>query len=296
MFDLDDLRTFFEIADAGGISPAAERLGISKSVVSRKLIKLEREIGTQLLSRSTRASSLTAAGEIFRQQAGRAYADLLEAQDAIRPGGDIRGRLRLAAPVTFGSTHISPILAQLALQNPRLTIETTYSDKFVDLLAEGFDAGIRVGFLRDSALVARQIAPFRGKIVASPGYIERRGHPSSIDELRTHDAIIQGGDVWHLTDGDKTVHVRPRGRFKADSAEAIVAATVAGLGLASLPDFITDSYIAAGTLVPVLENHPIPTAGIYIVRPPSAQPSRALQALTELMLSHFANGVPSARG
>lgn len=295
VFDLEDLRIFLEISEAGGISPAAARLGVSKSVVSRKLSKLEREIGAQLLTRNTRGSNLTAAGETFRAHAARAYAELIEAQEAIKPGGLIRGRLRLAAPVTFGSTHIAPVLAELALRNPQLAVHTTYSDRYVDLIAEGFDAGIRIGFLKDSALIVRQITPFYGKIVASPDYIARRGHPTSIEDLTSHDAITQGIDTWRLLDGEKTVLARPRGRFRADSADAIAAAAVAGLGLANLPDFLTERHLAAGTLVPVLVDHPIPAAGIYIVWPPSAQPSRAVQALTDLMLAAFGKGRWSRR-
>lgn len=142
-------------------------------------------------------------------------------------------------PLTFGPTHFAPVLAEMAQHHSQLHIHTSYSDRFVDLIAEGFDCAIRVGYLQDSNLIAKRIGPIYGKLVASPDYIKASGSPQTPDELVTHQALMQGTEAWQFMDGDKIVTVQPQGRFKADNATALAAAAVAGLGIAWLPDCIT---------------------------------------------------------
>lgn len=145
--DIEDLRTFVEVADAGGISPAALRLGVSKSIVSRRLVKLESDLGVQLLTRSTRGAALTEAGAVFRDHAARVCGEIDVAKEAILPAGDLRGRLRIAAPLSFGPTHFAPVFAEMARRHPHLHIHTCYSDQVVNLIAEGYDCAIRLGYL-----------------------------------------------------------------------------------------------------------------------------------------------------
>lgn len=285
--DIQDLQTFVEVADAGGISPAALRLGVSKSVVSRRLARLEAELGVQLLARSTRGAALTEAGATFRDHAARACAEIEIARETILPTGELCGRLRVAAPLSFGPAHFAPVLAELARRHPQLQVHTSYSDRFVDLIAEGFDCAIRVGNLPDSNLVARRVGPLMGKFVASPDYIRRHGAPQTPDELAAHQAVMQGTEAWQLLDDDKIVSVRPQGRFKADSGVALAVAAAAGLGVAVLPDYLIDDYIAAGALVPVMTRHPPPPAGIYVIRPPGQHPARKVRVLTELLIECF---------
>jgi DNA-binding transcriptional LysR family regulator len=227
MFDMEDLRTFVEVADATGVSSAAARLGITKSIVSRRLPRLEQHLGKQLLAPTTRGSSLTDAGVIFREHATRACAEMDLAWEALHSYGGIQGRLRLALPVTFGSTHVAPVLAQFVRRHPLLQLQASYSDSFTDLVGEGFDAAVRIGHLRDSSLVTRQIATVRGKVLASPAYIERHGAPLSLVDLAAHEALMQGSETWRMLDGERTVTVRPRTRFKADSASVLAAAACA---------------------------------------------------------------------
>ncbi|CAN7217239.1 LysR family transcriptional regulator [Variovorax paradoxus] len=284
--DIEELRTFVEVADAGGVSSAALRLGVSKSIVSRRLFRLEEELGVQLLSRSTRGAALTEAGATFRDHAARVCAEIDVAREAILPAGDLRGRLRIAAPFSLGPTHFAPILAEMARRHPRLHIQTCYSDRFVDLIAEGYDCAIRVGYLPDSNLIARRIGPVHGKLVASPAYVKAHGSPETPEELLAHQALMQGTEAWHLTDGDKTITVRPQGRFKADNGTALVAAATAGLGIAYLPDWLTHEHVASGALVPVMTRHPPPPAGAYVVRPPGQHPARKIRVLTELLIEY----------
>ncbi|VFR95643.1 Transcriptional regulator, LysR family [plant metagenome] len=285
--DIEELLTFVEVADAGGVSPAALRLGLSKSIVSRRLARLEAELGVQLLARSTRGAALTEAGATFRDYAARIGAEIEIARETILPEGGLRGRLRVAIPLTFGSTHFAPVLAEMARQHPQLHIHASYSDRFVDLIAEGFDCAIRGAYLQDSSLIAKRVGPIEGKLVASPDYIEAHGSPKTIEEIVLHQALMQGTEAWRFTDGNKVVTVRPQGRFKADSATALAAAAVAGLGIAWLPDYVTEEHLASGALVPIMTRYPVPSGAVYVVRPPSQHPSRKVQVLTELLIKYY---------
>lgn len=287
MLDLEDLRTFVEVADAGGVTPAARRLGLSKSIVSRRLMRLEEDLGVQLLSRTTRGAALTEAGATFREHAARVATELDNARDALAPEGELSGRLRVATPLSIGPTHIAPVLAELARRHPQLQVHASYADRFVDLIGEGFDAAIRVGYLPDSNLVVRRVAPLRGKYVASPDYIRAHGAPQTPEELGQHEALMQGTESWRVQHGAKVTTLRVRGRFKADNGEALAAAALAGLGVAALPDLLIDPHLATGALVQVMVNFPPPEAGIYVIRPPGDFPPRKVRALIEIMIERF---------
>lgn len=292
--DIEELRTFVEVADAGGVSHAARRLGVSKSIVSRRLLRLEEALGVQLLARTTRGAVLTEAGTTFRDYAARVSAEIDAAKETILAEGDLRGRLRVAAPLTFGPTHFAPILAEMARRHPQLHIHTCYTDRFVDLVTEGYDCAIRVGYLQDSNLIARRVGPIHGKLVASPEYIKAHGAPETPDEIAGHEALMQGTEGWQFIDGDKTITIRPQGRFKADNGTALVAAAVAGLGLAYLPDGITQDHVASGKLVPIMTRYPPPPAGAYVLRPAGQHPARKIRVLTELLIEYCDRPHPGA--
>lgn len=287
--DLEDVQSFLEVADAGGVSPAARRLGLSKSIVSRRIVRLEEALGVQLLSRTTHGAALTEAGATFREHAVRIVAELGIAQEAISPVGELRGLLRIAAPLSLGPMQLAPVFAELARRHPMLHVHAAYSDRFVDLVGEGFDAAVRVGFLPDSSLVARRICAIYGKYVASPSYIAAHGAPHTPDDLLRHEALMQGTETWRFVNRGKTLLLHPRGRFKADNGEALLAAAIAGLGVAALPDLMIEPHIAAGVLTTVLSDHPPPEAGIFVVRPPGDFPPRKVKVLIEILLEHFAD-------
>jgi DNA-binding transcriptional LysR family regulator len=288
VLDTEDLQTFVEVADAGGVSAAARRLGVSKSIVSRRLFRLEGELGVQLLSRTTRGAALTEAGVAFREHAAKVGAEIDAARETIQPSGGLTGRLRVAIPLTFGPTHLAPVLAELARRHPRLHIHSSYSDRFVDLIAEGFDCAIRVGHLQDSNLIARRVGAIHGKFLASPDYIEAHGAPEAPEEIALHQALMQGTESWQFMDGDEVVTVNPQGRYKADNGIALAAAAAAGLGVAWLPDCVTDAYVASGALVPIMPRYPVRAAGVYVIRPPGQHPSRKVRVLTELLIECLA--------
>jgi DNA-binding transcriptional LysR family regulator len=292
ILDIEELRTFVEIADAGGISPAAFRLGLAKSIVSRRLARLEADLGVQLLSRSTRGAALTEAGMTFRTHALKACAEIDVGKEATQCAEHLCGRLRIAAPVSLGPTHFAPVLAAMAGNHPQLQIHASYSDHVVDLIGEGFDCAIRLGILQDSNLIARKIGSVPGVIVASPAYIEAHGAPETVEELMTREALMKGTESWQLVDGGKYISVRPQGRFKADNGMALVAAALAGIGVAYFPTSLIRKHLDSGALAPVMKRHPVHPFGVYVVRPPTQHPPRKIRVLTDLLAEHFNQAQP----
>lgn len=287
--ELDDIRAFVEVAEAGGFGRAGTRLGLSKSMVSRRVARLEAELGAQLLSRTTRGVAVTEAGVEFKEHAERVLAELDAARDALAQQGDeIVGSLRVAAPLSFGMSHLAPVLAELAVRHPKLQIDASYSDRYVDLIGERYDVAVRLGTLEDSSLVARRIAPIKVAVVASPAYLAAHGTPQRPEDLTGCEALMQGSEVWRFQDRRKTFTLRPEGRFKADNGQALLAAAVAGLGVAMLPTFLVGPAIERGELVPLLLDFPMPEAGLHVVRPPPAghMPGK-VRALTELLIERF---------
>ncbi len=285
--DLDDLQIFVDVADAGGVSAAARRLNVSKSIVSRRLLRLENALGVQLLTRTTRGAALTEAGLTFREHAARVCSEIESAREAISPSGELRGRLRIAAPLSWGASYLAPILAEFAHRHRLLHVHTSYRDHLVDLVAEGFDCAVRIGSLPDSNLIARKIAPIHGKLVASPDYVRNHGAPETPDELAAHEILIQNGQAWHFLFGDELIAFRPQGRFKADSCTALAAAAVAGLGIAQLPECLIEEHLEAAALVPIMPRYPLAPGGIYVVRPPGQHPLRKVRVLSDFLIARF---------
>jgi DNA-binding transcriptional LysR family regulator len=179
---------------------------------------------------------VTETGVTFRAYAARICTEVDMAREAVSQAGELQGRMRIAAPLSFGPTHFAPILASLGRRHSKLQVLSSYTDRFVDLVGEGFDCAIRVGYLPDSHLVAKRVGPMFGKLVASPIYIDAQGAPQTPQEISNHRVAMREAEVWKFVDGDDITAVRPNGSFIADNALSLVAAAVAGLGLAYLPE------------------------------------------------------------
>lgn len=295
MAELDDIRSFIAVVDAGGFGRAAQTLGVAKSIVSRRVSRLEEELGTRLLSRTTRGVSATEAGLEFKARSERILAELNEAREAVaQQAGGVAGRLRLAMPLTFGNRHVAPLLGDLAQTYPRLEIDVQASDRYVDLIGERFDAAIRIGSLKDSSLIARRIAPVHATVVGSPAYLERRGRPATPADLHDHDCLLYSGTAdqdWVFRAGKRWVSERPAGRMHSDSGDTLLAWAVAGLGLAVLPTFIASDGIRSGAVEPILLDYPMPTRALYVVRPPGAYVPGKVRVLIDLLVERF-GGTP----
>jgi DNA-binding transcriptional LysR family regulator len=291
VIDLDDLRSFVEVVESGGFNRAARRLGISKSIVSRRIARMEADLGTRLLSRTTRGITPTEAGLEFKARSERILADLDEAREAaVRQGGDVVGRLRLSAPLSLGVRYLAPLLADIAGRHPRLELDVSYSDRVVDVIGERYDAAIRIGTLRDSTLVARRLAPARAVLVASPGYLAHHGRPRTPEDLAAHECLIYTGSTspdWPFRSGKRWISIRPSGRLRSDNSEAILQWAIAGLGIAYVPTFLLSDAIESGAVEPLLVAYPAPEFGIYVVRPPGAYVSGKVRVLFDTLIEHF---------
>jgi len=289
--DLEDMRSFVEVVDRGGFNRAAVRLGVSKSIISRRIAALEADLGVRLLTRSTRGITPTEAGLEFKARCERILAEVAEARDAVvRQGGDMVGRLRIAAPLSFGVRHVAPLLAEMAERYPRLEIEVAFADRVTDLIGERFDAAVRIGALRDSSLIARRIAPVRSVLAASPAYLARHGRPSSPDDLLRHQCLIYTGSAvldWSFRFGRRWVTIRPSGRLRSDSGDVLLKWAIAGLGIANLPSFLTSEAVRDDTLESLLPEYTMPEFGVYVVRPPGPQVPAKVRALIDIMVERF---------
>jgi DNA-binding transcriptional LysR family regulator len=288
--DLGDVKAFLAVARAGSFSRAAEELATAKSVVSRRVTRLEGDLGTRLFTRSSKGVVPTEEGEALRVQAGGAFEQLDDAlQSAARRTGELTGVLRITAPVAFGTAHLSSFLSDFMREHPRLSIDASFSDRRVDILADGVDVAVRMGALPDSTLVARRIAPLRLAVLASPDYLARNGTPSRPRELLAHDCIVYGmpdGDLWRFREGERSTSVRITGRFRSDNPASILAAALAGLGIAGLPTFMLGDAIATGALTPLLTAFPIAEEALFALRPPGP-PAAKTRAFIDALANRF---------
>jgi DNA-binding transcriptional LysR family regulator len=185
---------------------------------------------------------------------------------------------------------VAPVLSELACRHPRLELDVSYSDRIADLIGDRFDAAIRIGALQDSSLIARRIAPVRASVVASPDYLARRGRPESPDDLTRHECLIYTGQtnpVWQFGSGKRLVSIRPSGRLRSDSSEALLQWATAGLGIAHLPSFLVADFVESGSLVPLLHAYPAPEFGIFVVRPPGAHVPGKVRVLIDALVERF---------
>ncbi|EAV41241.1 transcriptional regulatory protein [Stappia aggregata IAM 12614] len=290
MIDLDDMRCFVEVVDCGSLSAAATRLNISKSVVSRKIARIEDLLGTRLLDRTTRGIAPTEAGLEFKSRSERILLEYEETLEAISEhSNEIVGELRLSVPLAFGTRHLGPVLASLACRYPRLKVDASFSDRVVDLIGERFDAVIRIGHLRDSSYIARKIAPISSIVVASPTYLERNGTPQSPEDLTAHDCLIYTAALspdWVFQSGNRKISVRPSGRLRTDNGDTTVAWAVAGLGIAHAPLFLVNEAVERGDLVPLLLDYPTPEVGLYVLRAPGANTPRKVRVLIDALVEN----------
>ena len=247
---VSDVQVFDAIADTGSLSAAARRLGLTPMTVSRRLAALESELGVRLFHRTTRAVSLTAEGETFLPFA----ATLLQASEEARAclkssAGTASGVLKVTAPTVFGQSVIMPLLPALLAEHPALRIDLTLSDSIVDIVGLGIDVAIRIATLRDSALIARPLAPNPRVLCASPAYLKRYGTPSTMEALTNHRRIaLHGMPYWPFMRAGEAVAIRADGVFSANSVEAVRTACREGLGMAMLTYWDVRDDLAAGNL------------------------------------------------
>jgi DNA-binding transcriptional LysR family regulator len=286
--DLLDVLSFVRVVETGSFSRGGERMGISKSILSRRVARLEAQLGARLLTRSARGAAPTDAGQAYYERASRILAELEAAQEVVAQAvTQVAGPIRLSAPLSFGTLHLAPALADFAAAHPRVELDIEFEDSVVDLVAGGFDLAVRMGALEDSALVARRIAPSRRIVVASPTYLERRGRPAHPRDLADHDILLYRNEHWRFRVGERWENVRIRPRLRANNGEMLRAAAQAGLGLCILPSFIASPSIEAGTLEVVLRDRPLPEGALHAVMPPGRAVTARVRALVDFLAGRF---------
>ncbi|BBK43562.1 LysR family transcriptional regulator [Allostella vacuolata] len=290
MMKLDGIAAFAAVAESGSISAAAIRMALSKSVVSDRLAELERALGTRLLQRTTRRLSLTEDGAAFLVRAQRmlreteaAMAELAERR------GTLAGPLRLSAPVSFGTLHLGPALYPFLAAHPGIELALELEDRFVDVAADGYDAVLRHGPIRDDRLVARRLAASRRLLVAAPAHLARHGAPGSLPELGQGRAILYAnrGNDWTFAGPEGAVVVRPRAALRVNNGIVMRDAALAGLGIALLPAFLVHDALHDGRLSALDVGHEAEGADIYLAHPRQRGPSAKLDALVASLRRTF---------
>tara|TARA_R110002049_G_scaffold159546_2_gene324518 strand:- start:726 stop:1643 length:918 start_codon:yes stop_codon:yes gene_type:complete len=286
---LDDIAVFVQVVRDGSFTNAAERLELSRSVVSKYVTRLEERLGARLLNRTTRRLSLTEAGQVFYERSRRGLEDIEEAEAEVsRLQEEPRGVLRINSPMSFGILHIAPLLPDFLEQYPEVSVDMNLDDRKVDVIEEGFDVSIRITDLPDSSLVARRLGPCRHTIVAAPSYLKTHGTPQTPDDLRDHNIIAyqyqESATHWHfLTPDRKQVTVPVGGSIQMNNSLALREALLGGVGIMRTPTFVVGGDIAAGRLIPLLRNFQTLELSIYLVYPQRRHLSPKIRAFVDFV-------------
>lgn len=288
MENLAGLVVFARVVEARNFSEAGRRLGLSPSMVSRQVARLEKELGARLLNRTTRRLSVTEVGMAVYEHCARIAHEADEVNVAVAHfQSGPRGRLRVSAPWTFGMLHMGPVVASFLRRYPEVEVDLTCRDGVsVDLAADSLDAAIVLAPGTSDHVVARRLAPIRWILCASPDYLARHGAPVTVDDLATHNCLVypelQQAGAWRFRRGEEVLTARARGNFRVNSSLALRDAVLAGLGLAVLPTFIAGPDLRAGALRTVLPGHrPFEESALVTLYLPGRPPAPKLRAFID---------------
>jgi len=288
---LQELAVFVRAAESGSFSRAARELGLSQPSVSRLVGNLEARLGVTLLLRTTRRITVTDAGALFLDRAREILAELEDAEHAARGVDSLRGTIRLALPVVYGTREIIPRLAGFLAAHPLLQVEMAVADTRQDLVAEGADVAIRLGDLGDSGFGARKLTTLERILVASPAYLRARGTPKTPADLASHDCIFGPGnfgrDNWSFTRNGAGISVDVRGRIRTNSGPGVFASALAGLGIAMASTVMFEAELKAGSLVPLLRPWKLGPVEVHAVFPAGPRPSAKVRALVDFLVQEL---------
>ncbi len=294
--DFEALAIFAKVVELRSFAAAAAELALSKATVSKAVSRLEERLGARLFNRTSRRLALTDAGQRLSERATRLLVDGEAAEsEVLAQSATPRGLLRLAVPMTFGVKVVAPLLPEFLKNYPEVAIDLHLSDATVDLIGEGFDAGLRIARLPDSSLLARRLCPMPRYTVAAPSYLKRWGRPTHPMHLADHKcfgyAYLSNPNVWHYTNAaGEEVSVRPAGPLRVNNGEALLPAVLAGLGIADLPEFIVGDAIAAGKVEVILKGWKQPEGAVHLLTPPGGPRPARVEVLAEFLVQQFAKG------
>ena len=284
------MQVFVRVASLGSLSAAARSLGMSQTMATKHVAAMEERLGVTLLQRTTRRLTLTEAGRNYLDAIERILGEIDDAETAASiETAQVRGTLRLNAPVSFGIREIAPLLADLAERHPALTVDLGLNDRQVDLIEEGWDLAVRIGSLVDSSMIARRLTTCRTVVCAAPSYIKKHGRPNTINDLKRHNCLgytlsrAVGADRWAFGRDGRTV-VAVRGSLKANNGDVLVEAAKAGQGIVYQPTFLVAHDIRSGHLVPLkLDHDTIEFGGVYAAYPANRHPPAKVRAVIEFL-------------
>lgn len=290
---LNEMQAFVTVVDQGGFTDAARKLGISKSAVSKHVAALEDRLGARLLNRTTRRVSPTEIGLAFYDRAIRVLSEAEDAEAMVSSMQEApRGELRVTAPVSFGLRRVTPAVSAFLKTYPDISVHMVLDDRFVELVAEGYDVAIRIGDLADSTLHARRLADVTLHIAASPDYLRARGTPRTIQDLTEHELLHysnqSSGNFWRLNgpNGEER-QIRAGGRLTVNNGDALMQAALDGIGIGLVPDFIIGDALETGKLVELLPNARHRQIGVFAVYPPGRFPQPKLRAFIDCLAAEF---------
>src|SRR5271169_2945407 len=303
--DFEGLAIFAKVVELRSFAAAADELALSRATISKAVSRLEERLGARLFNRTSRRLALTDAGQKLSERAARLLADgeALETE-ALAQSVTPRGLVRLAVPMTFGVKAVAPLLPEFLQTYPEVSIDLHLSDATVDLIGEGFDAGLRIARLPDSSLIARRLCGMPRFTVAAPSYLKRYGRPTHPMQLAQHRcfgyAYLSTPNVWHYTNAaGEQASVRPGGQLRVNNGEALMPALLAGLGVADLPDFIVGDAIASGEVEVILKGWKQPEGAVHLVTPPGGPRPARVEVLADFLIRQFTRGkkgrVPQAK-
>lgn len=300
---VEDMRVFREVLDAGSFTAAADRLDTSKQLVSRRIQSLEERLGVRLLNRTTRRLSPTPLGLAYLERAREILLAVEEAEDAIGQQGSRsrpRGRLRVSAPMSFGTLHLAPRMPAFLAAYPEVELAMDLNDRMIDLVGEGYDLAVRIGPLADSSLMARRIGNVHLLTCASPAYLAAAGTPATPADLAGHRCLIYGHGrtgTWQYAGpaGKRAEAVTVSGPLCSNNGEMLREVALDGRGLIQLPDFLVDDAVATGRLIRVLDDHAPPPFPLSAVYPRHRQTSLLVRAFIDFLAASIGITAPQAK-
>ena len=293
---LNSMRHFIEVVKESGFTPAASKLGLSRAQVSKSVMQLESHLGTRLLNRTTRRISLTDIGRVYFERCLSILEDIDELETSTGEHNSVpRGRLLICAPTSFGILHLQTALTKYQSSFPEVQISISLSDRFIDVIKEGFDVVIRIAELEDSSLIARKLAPCKRVFCASPEYLKQQGTPHKPEDLANHQCLIYSnelkpnsmGNPWKINGPQGIESVKVNGPMCADNGDMLKAAALNHMGVTLLPTFIVGEDLKRGLLVQVLNEYCPPDISIYAVFPSRRFLSAKIRSFVDHLALYF---------
>ncbi len=292
MGQLEDMALFSKIVESGSITAAAAQLGMAKSAVSKRLAELESKVGSQLINRTTRKSSLTEAGHLFYNQSQKILQDTDDLLTLVSSAkSELSGTLRIAAPLSFGLKHLSPVINEFASKHPALSIDLNFADHQINLIEDGIDVAIRIANLEPSSLVARRFTTIRHCICGSPEYIAQYGQPSHPQELADHKLLKykSSSGLNHVitsSEGEQ-FELSDQSTLISNNGDFLRLAALDGLGLYFCPTFLCHKELASGALVTVLNEYKLVELGAYVIYPQTRYLSSRVRHFIDHIVASF---------